>query len=89
MSQGNISIVNKLGLHARSASKLVSLASSFSSDIELIYKDKCVDAKSIMNLLMLAAKQGEEITVVSKGEDEQEALEAICELIADGFGEES
>jgi len=81
-------IVNKLGLHARSASKLVSLATSFSCEIQISHKGKEADAKSIMQLLMLAAKQGEEITLICDGEDEQAAMEAICELIERKFDEE-
>lgn len=88
MLEKQVNIINKLGLHARSASKLVSVASKYLSDIEIIYKNKQVSAKSIMNLLMLAAKQGDTIIIRCEGEDEELALDAICELIARKFDEE-
>jgi len=87
MVEAQVTIINKLGLHARSASKLVSTSSRFSSSCEIIYKDKTVNAKSIMDLLMLAAKQGEQLTVRCSGNDESKALEKILELIANRFDE--
>jgi phosphocarrier protein HPr len=87
MVEAQITIINKLGLHARSASKLVSTSSRFSSSCDIVYKDKTVNAKSIMDLLMLAAKQGEQLTVRCSGNDEIKALEKILELIANRFDE--
>lgn len=87
MVEAQTTIVNKLGLHARSASKLVSTSSRFSANCDIIYKDKTVNAKSIMDLLMLAAKQGEQLTVRCSGSDETKALEKILELIANRFDE--
>lgn len=88
MQEKNIEIVNKLGLHARSASKLVSVSSSYLSDIQISYKNKQVNAKSIMNLLMLAAKKGDSVTIRCEGEDEEAAMQAVCDLINRRFDEE-
>lgn len=88
MQEQQKTIINKLGLHARSASKLVSIASTYSSEVHLVYKDKCVNAKRIMELLMLGAKQGEQIVVKAEGKDEAEAIAAISELIDNCFEEE-
>ena len=88
MLEKNVEIVNKLGLHARSASKLVSVASNYLSNIQITYKNKQVNAKSIMNLLMLAAKKGDTIYIRCEGEDEEAAMQAVCELIARRFDED-
>ena len=82
-------IVNRLGLHARAAAKLVHLASTFESDVLLISNGEEVDAKSILGLLLLAAGQGSRVTVRCDGEDEDTALAAITRLIANRFEEES
>lgn len=82
-----VTIVNKLGLHARAAAKLVSLASSFSSDIEVEHAQRKVNGKSIMGVMMLAASQGKEIVIHTAGEDEERALQQLCLLVADRFGE--
>jgi phosphocarrier protein len=82
-------IVNRLGLHARAAAKLVHLAASFQSDVYLISNGEEVDAKSILGVLLLAAAQGMTVTVRCSGPDEQDAIKAIGELIAGRFGEES
>ena len=81
-------IVNRLGLHARAAAKLVHTSNRFDSDVWLVKDGEEVDAKSILGLLLLAAAQGSTVTVRTEGEDEDEALEAVRELIADGFYEE-
>lgn len=83
----DITIINKLGLHARAASKLVATASRFESRIELSRPGNNADAKSIMSVLMLAASQGTVVTLSADGPDEAEALEAICTLINDRFDE--
>ncbi len=80
-------IVNKLGLHARAAAKLVTTASNFKSTIHIARDDRKVDAKSIMPVMMLAASRGTEINLLIDGPDEQEALTALVELIEDYFGE--
>ena len=82
-------IVNRLGLHARAAAKLVHMASGFESDVLLISGGEEVDAKSILGVLLLAAAQGMTVVVRCSGRDEKEALEALTGLIASRFGEES
>ena len=83
----NITIINKLGLHARAASKLVNLASQFSSSVYLDNKGNRVNSKSIMGVMMLAASQGTELQLEIDGDDESECDNAIKELINDYFGE--
>ena len=87
MVNKEIEIINKLGLHARAAAKLVSLASKFTSEVQLRKNNQEVNAKSIMGVMMLAASQGTRLELSVSGEDEQEALDAIVELINDRFGE--
>ena len=85
-----IIIPNRLGLHARAAAKLVRLANSYTSSVQLLRCDspeKKVDAKSILGILMLAATQHTEIELSVDGSDETEALEALCQLIQNKFGE--
>jgi len=82
--------VNRLGLHARAAARLVDLAAHFDSKITIVREDsgRQVNAKSIFGVLMLAASQGTELEIVASGGDETAALEAICKLIESRFGEE-
>lgn len=82
-------IVNALGLHARAAAKLVSLAATFKCRITIVREDTGVEAnaKSILSVLHLAAPLGTEITVIADGVDEAEAVAAIEELFRNGFGE--
>jgi phosphocarrier protein len=91
MIRQSVFVTNKLGLHARAAAKLVRLASRFSSDIFLSRADanQQIDSKSILGILMLAASKGTNLTISIEGQDEAEALEAICELFETKFGEES
>ena len=84
-----VDIVNRLGLHARAAAKLVTLASKFSSDVRVRKDAREVSGKSIMGVMMLAAAQGSQITLIVEGEDAAAALDELCGLIADRFGEES
>ena len=84
----NIEIVNKLGLHARAAAQLVQLASSFSSHIEIEKDERRVNGKSIMGVMMLAAGKGNEITLHADGEDEQESIDSLQELINNRFNED-
>ena len=81
-------IINKLGLHARAAAKLVSLASSFASDIKISKDDQTVNGKSIMGVIMLAAAKDTSLLLTIDGEDEEEAASSLCKLINDRFGEE-
>nr|MDQ3743937.1 HPr family phosphocarrier protein [Acidobacteriota bacterium] len=77
------------GLHARAAAKLVRAASVFRSAVRLERADRSssADAKSILSVLMLAASRGTELFIIAEGEDEGEALDALCHLIGGGFGE--
>ena len=84
-----VDIVNRLGLHARAAAKLVTLASKFTSDVRVRKDAREVSGKSIMGVMMLAAAQGSQITLIAEGEDEEKALEELCGLVADRFGEEA
>ncbi len=88
MVEAEVEIVNRLGLHARAAAKLVHLANRFQSDIRVARDGEQVDAKSILGILLLAAAQGTRITLRCEGADEAEALEAITALIAARFDEE-
>lgn len=89
MIEREIEIVNRLGLHARAAAKLVHLAGSFPCDVTLSQDGDEVDGKSILGILLLAAGQGARIRVRCSGANEEAAMEAISSLIADRFGEES
>lgn len=84
----NITIINKLGLHARAASKLVNCASQFESEVFIIRKDNRVNAKSIMGVMMLAASKGVELGLEIEGDDEQACHDALVELINNRFGED-
>ena len=88
MIQQELEIINKLGLHARAAAKLVKLSSSFSSSIDIEKEGQRVNSKSIMGVMMLAASHGSKVTVFADGDDEQEALAAIVDLINRRFDEE-
>ena len=87
MPQREADIINKLGLHARAAAKLTQLAGRFKSDIWLSRNGQRVNAKSIMGVMMLAASKGSSIRVETSGEDENEALQALLDLIGNCFGE--
>jgi len=87
MIEREIEVINKLGLHARAASKLVKLTAGFESTIKLIGRGQEVDAKSIMGILMLAAAQGTTLLVKADGADEQQAIDALEAMFADYFGE--
>lgn len=87
MVEATAQIINKAGLHARAAAKLVALTSGFSSKIE-IGRDKMVDGKSILSLMMLAAVKGTTVKITASGEDEDQALAAIIALIEDRFEED-
>lgn len=87
MTRQEVSIQNKLGLHARASTKLTQTASQYKSDVWLSRNERKVNAKSIMGVMMLAAAKGTVITVEANGEDELRAVEAICALVDDKFGE--
>ncbi|WP_310461710.1 HPr family phosphocarrier protein [Sphaerotilus sp.] len=87
MIQTNITISNRLGLHARASAKFTKLAGSFPCDIFVSRNGRRVNAKSIMGVMMLAAGLGSEIEIEISGAREQEAMDALCALIHDKFGE--
>ncbi len=88
MIEREVEIVNRLGLHARAAAKLVHLAAGFSSSVQLGKDGEQVDGKSILGLLLLAAAQGSTVVLRCEGEDEQEAMAALVELIEGRFEED-
>ena len=87
MISETITIINKLGLHARAASKLVNCASQFESEVFISRKENRVNAKSIMGVMMLAASKGVELDLEISGSDEQACRDAIVELFNSRFGE--
>jgi phosphocarrier protein len=87
MRRAELTIINRLGLHARAASKFVNCASSFGSSVRVASRDKWVDGKSIMGVMMLAAGKGTVLEVEIDGPDENEALAALEALVGDYFGE--
>lgn len=87
MIETTITIINKLGLHARAASKFVTTASAYGCDIQVEKDGQQVDGKSIMSVMMLAASKGTELTLKFDGHDEQAALEALTSLINNRFDE--
>lgn len=81
-------IQNKLGLHARPAMQFVDVANQFQSGIKVWRGDQCVDGKSIMQMMMLAATAGTPLKIVAEGTDAENALNALEKLVMDKFGEE-
>ena len=88
MIQEQIVIINKHGLHARPAAQFVKIAGKFSADIKVVKDGLEVNGKSIMGIMMLAAEPGSEILLIIDGDDEQDALIALKELINNKFYEE-
>lgn len=82
-----VTIENKLGLHARAATKLAQLAQNFAATVTIQQADKKANADSVMALLMLASNQGKDVTVSAIGDDAEVAVNAICELISNKFDE--
>jgi phosphocarrier protein HPr len=87
MIERDARIVNSLGMHARPAAQLVKLSAQYTSDIEIVKDGLGINGKSIMGVMMLAAECGSTITFRAKGADEAQAVEALCALVARGFGE--
>lgn len=81
-------IINKLGLHARAAAKFVTLAATFPCEIYLERGNRAVNGKSIMAVMLLAASKGTELNIISCGDNEQEAVDALLALINNRFDEE-
>jgi phosphocarrier protein len=87
MLQRDVEIINKLGLHARASAKLTQTAGQHKSQIWLSRNGKRINAKSIMGVMMLAASKGTTVGIEIEGEDEEQAMKAIVDLINDKFGE--
>jgi phosphocarrier protein HPr len=87
MQRKTLTILNKLGLHARASAKLTRLAGQFESEIWLMRDSRKVNAKSIMGVMTLAASQGTVIELEISGSDEVRAMVALSALINDFFGE--
>jgi phosphocarrier protein len=83
-----VTVRNQLGMHARAAARFVHCASAFASRVRVGRGSRVMDGKSIMGVLLLAAARGSVISIAVEGPDEAEALEALCQLVESGFGEE-
>ena len=88
MIEREATIVNQEGLHARPAARIVRLASSFNSDIEICKDGVGVNGKSIMGVMMLAAECGSTVQIRARGDDSQAAVDALVQLIQNRFGED-
>ncbi|MCI0405131.1 MAG: HPr family phosphocarrier protein [candidate division Zixibacteria bacterium] len=88
MVKKQITVTNRLGLHARPAAQIVQKASQFKSEIKLSKDGLEVNAKSIMGVMMLAAEMGSSVVILAEGPDEEAAAEAIAGVFAGKFGEE-
>lgn len=84
-----VTIINRLGMHARASAKFVTLASEYKSEITLARGSRKVNGKSIMGIMMLAAGKGVQLDLCADGGDEDQALEALTQLIENFFGEDS
>lgn len=87
MPELTITINHEAGLHARPASLFVQTAGKFTSDIQVIHGEKKANAKSILSVLTLGVQQGAELKIIAEGEDEQETLQELEQLIKSNFGE--
>lgn len=88
MQQRPVTIVNKLGLHARAAARFVTTASSFSCSVDIARNGQRVNGKSIMGVMMLAASRGTDLIIVTQGTDEVEAADSLARLVEERFGEQ-
>ncbi len=89
MTSRSVTVVNQLGLHARAAARFVHLATRFASRVRVGRDATVMDGKSIMGILLLAAARGTSLTITADGPDEQAAVEALAQLVAKGFGEDT
>lgn len=87
MAERTVTIVNKNGVHARPAAEIVKTAGRFASNVTIVRDDLEVNGKSIMGVMMLAAECGSQITLRATGDDADEAVEALAQLVAAKFGE--
>jgi phosphocarrier protein len=88
VTSASVTVVNPLGMHARAAARFVHVASRFQSRIRVGRHGREMDGKSIMGLLLLAAARGTNVTITADGADEQAAIAALAELVANGFGDD-
>ena len=88
MTSRSVTVVNRLGMHARAAAKFVHLATRFQAQIRVARDARQMDGKSIMGILLLAAAYGSTITITADGADEDSAVQALTALVASGFGED-
>ena len=89
MPEQKVLVQNASGLHARPASTLVQLASKYASEVTLESKGKSINAKSILGVMSLAVKMGDEVTIRTEGTDEEQALKDIVAAIQAGLGEQA
>jgi len=89
MISRDVTVVNELGMHARAAAKFVHLATRFQARVRVGRQGREMDGKSIMGILLLAAARGSVITITADGLDEGDAVHALVELVASGFGEDA
>jgi phosphocarrier protein HPr len=88
MVSRTVTVRNQLGMHARAAARFVHTAGAFEARVRVGRGNRVMDGKSIMGVLLLAAARGSEIVISADGADEAAALEALCQLVESGFGEE-
>ncbi|WP_425449885.1 HPr family phosphocarrier protein [Dethiothermospora halolimnae] len=88
MEKKNVIIKNKIGLHARPAALFVQTASKFLSEIYLQMGDKKINAKSIMGIMALGVSEGDEVTIITEGDDEKRAIEELVDLLENKLSEE-
>ena len=89
MTTRTVTVVNRLGMHARAAARFVHMATRFESQIRVGRNSKVMDGKSIMGILLLAAARGTTITISADGSDEEAAVAALTQLVESGFGEDT
>ena len=89
MVSRSVTVVNRLGLHARAAARFVHLAARYQAHVRVGRDTRVMDGKSIMGILLLAAAHGTTIRISADGADAEDALTALCELVESGFGEET
>ena len=87
MAERSVQVVNRNGVHARPAAEIVKAASKFKSDVTIVRDDLEVNGKSIMGVMMLAAEMGSTLVLRAKGPDEDQAVDALAQLISGKFGE--
>jgi len=88
VEEATVTILNSLGIHVRPAALIVQVSSKFQSEVKLVKNGVEVNGKSIMGVMMLAAGQGSQLTIIAQGKDEKEAVAALVELVRARFNEE-